>query len=49
MLVVLYAVIREKAQGNLKGVPMYHVWDVFFLSHVFLGRSVVFDLCKKNL
>jgi len=41
MLVVLYAVIREKG----KGVP--RIWDVF-LSHVLLGRTVVFGLCTKT-
>jgi len=26
---------------------MYHVWDVF-LSHVLVGRTVVFGLCTKK-
>jgi len=37
MLVVLFAVIREKG----KGVPCMGC----FLSHVLLDRTVVFDLC----
>jgi len=41
MLVVLYAVIREKE----KGVHHYHVCDVF-LSYVLLGR--VRSLYKKT-
>jgi len=40
MLVVLYVVINQKGKA-------YHVWDVF-LSHVLLGRTVVFGLCTKK-